>query len=955
VTFEAKTLVPLPGDPDAANGIFEAAADGSITLLEAPAEYALTEGLALAFSGLDRQPLWLRLGPEDSDPATFLLSLVAAARRLRRDAGTATLALMRAQPGPVFGWPPLFTQLARDLRLCMPRRGGLVLEDVHQASAGSPTLPMVGWYLLPELAESWPCVLVSHRGPQAASFDAYPRRSARELRISAPAVRRRLEEWAPELTGRARNRALSLIGGRAAILAGLRELAGTTCQGLEPLLERAASSDELVARTAEILLSGVGRESRGALGLAARIQYAHPAMTSVVTGEGQLPPGPWLQRLEEGWVRVRPCWRRPLATALGGQAMPGHDALHQSADWLLEAGAGEQAVVLYLEIGDHDCAARAIASQVGVLMDLGQWAMANRWLAQLPEKTFAAYPELNCCRADIAAVRGQMAAARRWFDSAASHYAKRHDLEGQCRSMLAGSTVAAEAGDLADALSRAHTASSLASADGMDASQMWASWQLGRISLAAGNSDGAISSFRRAAASAAAAGDSPAARPVRMAGDLAARIVELRRRQESHRKAQAALGHAEHEALRQLMTAVRAPALRQDVRFGTDGWSHTPAPLKLPGLSQSDATAPGSLVRSLSRLRRGLRARRTECEHERTWLAGAGESGPDPLAAGPPDPLMPSHPGPPAPDSPGPPAPDPPGLPVPDLPGLPVPDLPGSPGRPGAAAEPGPAVAAVRVSAAQAAHELAVHLLGPLHVAVDDVAIENWPSARCRSLFGYLLTHREPWPPREVLMETFWPESSPEAARNSLNVAIHGLRRTLRTITDTAVVVHVCGAYRINQELSLWLDVDEFDRRVESGHKAEETGDIAEARQDYELAGGVYRGDFMADDPYEDWTALTRERLRLAHLDALGRLSHLHFNAGHYTACASLCQRIVEKDPCREDAHRRLMRCYSRQGQPHLALMQYRMCVQALTGELGVEADPVTVELHQHIRRHQRV
>jgi DNA-binding SARP family transcriptional activator len=81
----------------------------------------------------------------------------------------------------------------------------------------------------------------------------------------------------------------------------------------------------------------------------------------------------------------------------------------------------------------------------------------------------------------------------------------------------------------------------------------------------------------------------------------------------------------------------------------------------------------------------------------------------------------------------------------------------------------------------------------------------------------------------------------------------------------------------------------------------------------------------------------------------------LHFNAGHYTACASLCQRIVEKDPCREDAHRRLMRCYSRQGQPHLALMQYRMCVQALTGELGVEADPVTVELHQHIRRHQRV
>ena len=141
--------------------------------------------------------------------------------------------------------------------------------------------------------------------------------------------------------------------------------------------------------------------------------------------------------------------------------MPGRDALHQSADWLLEAGACEQAVVLYLDIGDHDCAARAITSQASVLMDLGQWATVDRWLARLPEEMFAVYPDLNCSRADIAAARGDTTTARRWFDSAASQYAKRNDLEGECRSMLAGSAVAAEAGDLANALSRAHAASSL--------------------------------------------------------------------------------------------------------------------------------------------------------------------------------------------------------------------------------------------------------------------------------------------------------------------------------------------------------------------------------------------------------------------------------------------------------------------------------------------------------------
>jgi DNA-binding SARP family transcriptional activator len=58
-----------------------------------------------------------------------------------------------------------------------------------------------------------------------------------------------------------------------------------------------------------------------------------------------------------------------------------------------------------------------------------------------------------------------------------------------------------------------------------------------------------------------------------------------------------------------------------------------------------------------------------------------------------------------------------------------------------------------------------------------------------------------------------------------------------------------------------------------------------------------------ADDPYDDWAALIRERLRLAHLDTLA-LSNLHFNAWRYAASANLCQRIIEQDPCREDAYR---------------------------------------------------
>jgi DNA-binding SARP family transcriptional activator len=204
-------------------------------------------------------------------------------------------------------------------------------------------------------------------------------------------------------------------------------------------------------------------------------------------------------------------------------------------------------------------------------------------------------------------------------------------------------------------------------------------------------------------------------------------------------------------------------------------------------------------------------------------------------------------------------------------------------------------------------------------------------------------------------MEVFWPGSSTEASRNSLNVAIHALRRTLRSITDMPIVVHDCGVYRINRDVRLWLDVEAFESHVKCGRRFEDAGELDKAMRDFEFAASLYRGDFMADDPYEDWAALTRERLRLAHLEALSRLSNLYFSAGNYTACVGLCQRIIERDPCREDAHRRLMRCHSRQGMPHLALMQYRVCARALADELGVETDPATTELHERIRRHERV
>nr|WP_239160639.1 bacterial transcriptional activator domain-containing protein [Virgisporangium ochraceum] len=81
----------------------------------------------------------------------------------------------------------------------------------------------------------------------------------------------------------------------------------------------------------------------------------------------------------------------------------------------------------------------------------------------------------------------------------------------------------------------------------------------------------------------------------------------------------------------------------------------------------------------------------------------------------------------------------------------------------------------------------------------------------------------------------------------------------------------------------------------------------------------------------------------------------MQFAAGRYPRCADLCRRLIDEDPCREDAHRRLMRCHCRQGRPHLALLQFRACVRVLATDLRVRPDPETVDLYHSIRRHERV
>jgi hypothetical protein len=129
----------------------------------------------------------------------------------------------------------------------------------------------------------------------------------------------------------------------------------------EQAIGQAGSPDRLLELLASAWLMTMDASGWRALGLAVQVEYCNAALSAAALAGAEPPSGPWLQPLAHGWSRVRPAWKASLAAALTSRAPADGGAVRRVADFLLAHGVPERAVPLYLDLGDTDGGARAIA------------------------------------------------------------------------------------------------------------------------------------------------------------------------------------------------------------------------------------------------------------------------------------------------------------------------------------------------------------------------------------------------------------------------------------------------------------------------------------------------------------------------------------------------------------------------------------------------------------------
>ena len=238
-----------------------------------------------------------------------------------------------------------------------------------------------------------------------------------------------------------------------------------------------------------------------------------------------------------------------------------------------------------------------------------------------------------------------------------------------------------------------------------------------------------------------------------------------------------------------------------------------------------------------------------------------------------------------------------------------------------------------------------VSLLGSFRISVGAHVVEEsaWQLRKAASLVKLLSLAPAHHLHRGQVMEILWPGRGRQAAAHNLRQALHVARRTLEFNSSTPhyLVSHSEHLVLCPDGL-LWVDVEAFEEAAASARRSREP-------RAYRVAIGLYAGQLLPGDLYEEWAGDRRRELQGLYLALLTELAGLYEESGELEAAVEVLQKVIAEEATREEANAELMRLYALLRRRGEALSQYERLREALRRELGVEPDATTNRLRNEI------
>jgi DNA-binding SARP family transcriptional activator len=226
----------------------------------------------------------------------------------------------------------------------------------------------------------------------------------------------------------------------------------------------------------------------------------------------------------------------------------------------------------------------------------------------------------------------------------------------------------------------------------------------------------------------------------------------------------------------------------------------------------------------------------------------------------------------------------------------------------------------------------------------------RWHRRKVAALFKALLGAPGHRLTRDQAAELLWPDNDALQSAAHLRMTLSRLRRALGLPAATA---NGPSYLRCENDMIIldpapegvpgpdWCDALAF---AAAAKRALTCQDVAACS----AALALYRGPYLPEDLYEDWTVGRRERLEHIHRAILLHRARVLSTQGAVPVLqVAAWEAVLEADQCQEEAARALLQLHAAAGQRAAGKRVYSALVRALQEELGESAAPETVALVQ--------
>lgn len=246
---------------------------------------------------------------------------------------------------------------------------------------------------------------------------------------------------------------------------------------------------------------------------------------------------------------------------------------------------------------------------------------------------------------------------------------------------------------------------------------------------------------------------------------------------------------------------------------------------------------------------------------------------------------------------------------------------------------------------------LRIYCLGGFRVERNQAPVteKEWKGRLSKTLLKLLAAGTGRGITRDAAIEALWPEHG-DRDKSLLTSLIYRLRKIIdrpdAKVSGSCIVQE--GNLLCLHKEAVWTDVRQFLLHIDEAARLKDV-DPTGAMNEYEKAFGIYKGELLPEEVYDDWAVHAREVLRSAYFKAIEEAAGLSDSLGDKGRAAALFERLFLADPCNENACRWLMSWYIAGGRRGEALRIFERCERALRGELDVEPDAKTMELYRAI------